>query len=246
MKKMYRAATVVAAFALALSVAGCAPNANSNSNSNGSSTGDNSSDQQSLTIAYSEGGKTLNPAEANDGTSDTLVLAAYDQLVTYGTKEQDGKQVSDTATIVPMIASEWTVDDTNTVYTFTIRDDITFHSGKQLTKTDVVRSFEHIADSSSASFLYGMAGISTVEEGEGDTVVITLTAPNHLFLQILPMYSFSMLDMDEVDKNGGVEWLSTHTAGSGAPAERAADGTRVAVSFGADGSRWRHVGARRP
>ncbi|MBV0894226.1 ABC transporter substrate-binding protein [Microbacterium sp. NC79] len=215
MKKMYRAAAVVASFALALSIAGCAPNANSNSGSNGGDTGDSSAASQSLTLAYSEGGKTLNPAEANDGTSDTLVLAAYDQLVTYGTKEQDGKRVSDTATIVPMIASEWSVDDTNTVYTFTIREDITFHSGKTLTKTDVVRSFQHIADSSSASFLYGMAGISTVEEGEGNTVIITLTAPNHLFLQILPMYSFSMLDMDEVEKNGGAEWLSTNTAGSG-------------------------------
>lgn len=197
------------ALAVVLSTAGCVANANSNANSGGGKA------DQTLTIAYSEGGKTLDPAEANDGTSDTLVVAAYDQLVTYGTKEVDGKRVSDTATIAPMLATEWKVDDTDTVYTFTLRDDVTFQSGKKLTADDVVRSFEHIKASASASFLYGMAGISTVEASDEHTVVVTLTAANHLFLQILPMYSFSILDMDLVEKNGGAEWLATNTAGTG-------------------------------
>lgn len=195
--------------AVALSATGCMANANSNANS------DAGSSDQTLTIAYSEGGKTLDPAEANDGTSDTLVVAAYDQLVTYGTTEVDGKRVSDTSVIEPMLAEEWAVDDTDTVYTFTLRDGVTFQSGNAFTSDDVVRSFEHIADSASASFLYGMAGIEAVEAIDEKTVQITLGAPNHLFLQILPMYSFSMLDMDLVDENGGAEWLTTHTAGSG-------------------------------
>ncbi|MFD5224750.1 ABC transporter substrate-binding protein [Microbacterium sp. NPDC058342] len=197
------------ALAVMLSTAGCVANANSEANSGGAGS------DQTLTIAYSEGGNTLDPAEANDGTSDTLVVAAYDQLVTYGTKEVDGKRVSDTATIVPMLATEWTADETDTVYTFTLRDDVTFQSGKKLTADDVVRSFEHIAASASASFLYGMAGVSTVEASDEHTVVVTLTAPNHLFLQILPMYSFSILDMDLVEKNGGAEWLAKNTAGTG-------------------------------
>ncbi len=211
MNTRIRLAGVLAA--VALTAAACAPSANSNPETTGS--GGAGAESRPLTIAYSEGGKTLNPSEANDGTSDTLVLAAYDQLVTYGTKEEGGKRVSDTATIAPMIASEWSVDDTNTVYTFTIRDDITFQSGKKLTTTDVVKSFEHIDSSASASFLYGMAGIESVTEGEPGTVVITLTSPNHLFLQILPMYSFSIMDMDLVESNGGAEWLSKNTAGSG-------------------------------
>ncbi|WP_309127781.1 ABC transporter substrate-binding protein [Microbacterium sp.] len=206
-QRMISAAAV--ALAVVLSTAGCVANANSNANT------DAQGADQTLTIAYSEGGKTLDPAEANDGTSDTLVVAAYDQLVTYGTKEVDGKRVSDTATIAPMLATEWEVDDTDTVYTFTLRDDVSFQSGKKLTADDVVRSFEHIEASASASFLYGMAGISTVEATDEHTVVVTLTAPNHLFLQILPMYSFSILDMDLVEKNGGAEWLATNTAGTG-------------------------------
>ncbi|MBW1640167.1 ABC transporter substrate-binding protein [Microbacterium resistens] len=197
------------ALAVLLTTAGCVANANSNADSGGAGA------DQTLTIAYSEGGNTLDPAEANDGTSDTLVVAAYDQLVTYGTKEVDGKQVSDTATIAPMLASEWSADDSGTVYTFTLRDDVTFQSGKKLVADDVVRSFAHIEASASASFLYGMAGIAGVEAKDDHTVEITLTGPNHLFLQILPMYSFSILDMDLVEENGGAEWLATHTAGTG-------------------------------
>ncbi len=142
------------------------------------------------------------------------MLAAYDQLVTYGTKTENGKQVSDTATIKPMIAEKWDVDAANTTYTFTLRKDVTFQDGKKLTAQDVVRSYEHIKASASASFLYKMAGIATVTAKDDSTVVITLTAPNHLFLQIIPMYSFSIIDMDQVDKNGGPTWLATNTAGS--------------------------------
>lgn len=201
--------TVAIAAAAALAFTGCAQSANNANSGAGEDTG------SAMTIAYSEGGTTLDPAEANDGTSDTLVLAAYDQLVTYGTKEENGKRVSDTATIEPMIASEWSVDESNTEYTFTLRDDITFQSGKALTADDVVKSFEHIADSASASFLYGMAGIKSAEKTGEHEVKITLNAPNHLFLQIIPMYSFSIIDMDLVEENGGAEWLKQNTAGTG-------------------------------
>lgn len=197
--------------AVMLGTAGCVANANANKGDGASG----SSANQSLTVAYSEGGTTLDPAEANDGTSDTLVLASYDQLVTYGTKTVDGKQVSDTATIKPMIAEKWEADAAHTTYTFTLRKDVTFQDGKKLTASDVVRSYEHIKASASASFLYKMAGIDTVTAKDDHTVVITLTAPNHLFLQIIPMYSFSIIDMDQVDKNGGAKWLATNTAGSG-------------------------------
>src|SRR6218665_799526 len=60
--------------AAVLGVPACGTNANSPSAAKKT--------DASLPVAHSEGGKTLDPAEANDGTSDTLVIAAYDQLVT--------------------------------------------------------------------------------------------------------------------------------------------------------------------
>lgn len=205
---MRKLALPVLAAAAVLALAGCG--ANANANDQGADAADSS-----LTAVFSEGGNTLNPAEANDVTSDTFVIAAYDQLVTYATGEVDGKPVAKTDEIVPMLASEWTVNDDATVYTFTLRDDVTFQSGNPLTSADVVGSLDLIKDSSSASFLYGMAGISSYEAIDESTVSITLGAPNHLFLQILPLYSFSIVDTALVEENGGAEWLSTNTAGSG-------------------------------
>lgn len=191
-------------------VSGCAANANSNSNGSGAAdAGD------TLVAAYSEGGKTLDPAEANDVTSDTFVVAAYDQLVTYARTEDGGKPKAKTDQIVPMLAESWKASANNTSYTFKLRADAKFQDGAPVTADAVVKSFEHIKASSSASFLYKMAGIANVTKVDEQSVKIDLTAPNHLFLQILPMYSFSIIDMDKVTQNGGAKWLATNTAGSG-------------------------------
>src|SRR6266516_7867100 len=113
--------TVLAlATAAALAVSGCAANANSNGTSGNAQAGD------TLVAAYSEGGKTLDPAEANDVTSDTFVLAAYDQLVTYARTTTDGKPKARTDEIVPMLAESWKASADNTSYTFKLRSDARF------------------------------------------------------------------------------------------------------------------------
>ncbi|NIK57656.1 ABC transporter substrate-binding protein [Kribbella shirazensis] len=204
---MKRTVLAIAA-AAALAVSGCAANANSNG-------GGKEDAGDTLVAAYSEGGKTLDPAEANDVTSDTFVVAAYDQLVTYGRTEVDGKPKAKTDEIVPMLAESWQASADITSYTFKLRAGAKFQNGSPVTADAVVKSFAHIKASSSASFLYKMAGIAKVTKVDEHTVKIDLTAPNHLFLQILPMYSFSIIDMDTVAKNGGAKWLATNTAGSG-------------------------------
>lgn len=208
---MKRTATMAAAVALTLAAAGCGANANSG----GSTAGAGAGAKDTLVAAYSEGGKTLNPAEANDVTSDTFVVAAYDQLVTYGRTTTDGKPTAKTDQIVPMLAESWKASADAKTYTFTLRKGITFEDGSPLDSDDVVKTFDFIKKSQSASFLYGMAGIASVKAVDPQTVQISLTAPNHLFLQILPMYSFSIINIDAVEKNGGAKWLDTHTAGSG-------------------------------
>ncbi|MEV0330810.1 ABC transporter substrate-binding protein [Micromonospora echinospora] len=207
---MKRSATLAAAVAATFLAAGCGANANQGGSSQADGAG-----KDTLVVAYSEGGKTLNPAEANDVTSDTFVVAAYDQLVTYDRTTVDGKPTAKTDTIVPMLAEKWEVSPDSKSYTFKMRQGVTFEDGSPLDSDDVVKSFDFIKKSSSASFLYGMAGIDTVTAVDPQTVKIDLTAPNHLFLQILPMYSFSIINIDKVNAEGGAKWLDTNTAGSG-------------------------------
>lgn len=205
---MKRTATLASAVAISFAVAGCGSNANQ---ANSGAAGGN----DTLVAAYSEGGKTLNPAEANDITSDTFVVAAYDQLVTYGRTTVDGKPTAKTDEIVPMLAESWKPNADMTSYTFSLRKGVKFEDGTPLEADDVVKTFDFIEKSKSASFLYGMAGIKSVKAVDPQTVEIDLTAPNHLFLQILPMYSFSIINVDKVNASGGASWLDTHTAGSG-------------------------------
>lgn len=201
-------AIAAAGLAAALLATGCAPSANNPGGNGGTAA-------TSLIAAYNEGGQTLSPYEANDVTSDTFVLAAYDQLVTYAVEIVDGAAYAKTDEIAPMLASSWDVNDTATEYTFHLRDDVTFHSGNKFTSADVVGSLKMIEESASSSFLYGLAGIAGYEAIDDKTVKITLTGPNHLFLQILPMYSFSIADTKLVEQNGGADWLKSNTAGSG-------------------------------
>ncbi|MNI05304.1 putative D,D-dipeptide-binding periplasmic protein DdpA precursor [compost metagenome] len=167
-----------------------------------------------LTVAYSEGGTTLDPAEANDLTSDTLVLAAYDQLVTYGIKADNGANIANTEDIKPMLAESWETSGDNTVYTFKLKPGVKFQSGNPVDADSVVYSLDRVAKSSSGSFLYGMAAIKTVTAKDDSTVEIALTNANHNFLQILAMYTFSIVDKKTVEAEGA-DYLKTHAAGSG-------------------------------
>lgn len=124
MKKRFLAALTAAV--MAASLAGCGANANANNpnattaattaaGENGTAqTGgetqaaaDNSANAggKVLTLAYAEGGKTLNPTQGTDSTSAEFINAAYDQLVTYGSKTNDqGYEMVDTSDIQPSLA----------------------------------------------------------------------------------------------------------------------------------------------
>lgn len=198
-------------------LAGCAPKANQ-AQSNNSPTEVNAAtsgtENKTLTVAYSEGGQTLDPAEANDLTSDTLVLALYDQLVTYGVKQVNGADIADTSVIKPMLADSWTVSADNLTYTFKLRSDAKFHSGKPVNADAVIYSLDHIKNSNSGGFLYETATIDSYKKIDDSTVEVKLTRPNKLFLQILAMYSFSIIDSSVIEGDANT-FLKTKTAGSG-------------------------------
>lgn len=201
-----------AMIALTVVLGGCASNANQQPAASGS--GENTKPAPTLTVAYSEGGTTMDPAEANDLTSDTLVLATYDQLVTYGVKTVDGADVANTEDIQPMLAESWEVSDDNMTYTFKIKSGLKFQSGNPVNADAVVYSFDRVAKSSSGSFLYGMADIKSVTAKDDSTVEIVLNKANHMFTQIIAMYTFSIVDQKLVEEKGD-DYLKTNAAGSG-------------------------------
>ena len=86
----------------------------------------------------------------------------------------------------PALASEWTMSEDGRVYDFTIRDDVSFHSGEPLTVDDVVWSFERaIADDSTNPDAGLMADVESVVVDGDDGVTITLAKPDSEFLEAL-------------------------------------------------------------
>ncbi|MBE3575657.1 MAG: ABC transporter substrate-binding protein [Firmicutes bacterium] len=171
-----------------------------------------------ITIAYSEGGHTLDPVMANDLTSDTVILAVYDQLVTYGTRKlPDGRVVGVTNDIRPMLAERWTVSPDKKVYTFYLRKNVKFSNGDPVNADAVLFTLNRIANTpGNGSFLFQVASIDPkqVKKIDDYTVQIGLTRPNAMFLQVLAMYTFSILDPAVVKEHGN-EWLASHAVGSG-------------------------------
>ncbi|KWX87579.1 peptide ABC transporter substrate-binding protein, partial [Paenibacillus riograndensis] len=134
--------------------------------------------------------------------------------VTYGIKPDKGAKMPNTEAIRPMLGERWEVSNDNTVYTFKLKSGVKFQSGNPVDADSVVYSLDRVAKSSSGSFLYGMAAIKTVTAKDDSTVEIALTNANHNFLQILAMYTFSIVDKKTVEAQGA-DYLKTHSAGSG-------------------------------
>ncbi|NEN85657.1 ABC transporter substrate-binding protein [Paenibacillus elgii] len=202
----------LAASALLLTAVGCSPNANQKPDA--SAAPEQSKKDKIITIAYSDGGTTMDPAEASDLTSDTLVVAAYDQLVTYGVKTVDGGQVAKTDEIKPMLAKSWTVSDDKLTYTFKLQENAKFQSGNPVTADSVAFSLDHLKNSKAGSFLYQLSGIKAYTVKDAQTITIQLEKENHTFLQMLALYNFSVLD-EKVIKEKGNDFLAKNAAGSG-------------------------------
>ncbi|MDX1613047.1 MAG: peptide ABC transporter substrate-binding protein [Candidatus Promineifilaceae bacterium] len=123
--------------------------------------------------------------------------------------------------VVPDLAESWKVSDDGTTYTFTLRDDLRFQSGKTLTAADVQASWERAADPDVGSttvgtYLNDIVGVQAKLDGEADTIsgvevvddrtlVVTLDGPKPYFLAKLSYPTSYVVDIDSVDEDDE-EW----------------------------------------
>lgn len=158
---------------------------------------------------------TLDPGHMYEPYANMIAYAAYDMLYrvksgTLGTPE-------------PSVATEYTVDETGTVYTFKLREDVVFASGNPLTAKDVVWSVNRVLNMKESNAYTNIKIVEKVEAPDDYTVVFTLTQPDASFLVKLTSNAYCILDSELVKQHGGSdaggdtaqEWLDTTSAGSG-------------------------------
>ncbi|MET0780641.1 MAG: ABC transporter substrate-binding protein [Microbacterium sp.] len=117
---------------------------------------------------------TFDPAGAEWGNRAPFYQAVFDTLL-LATPE---------GTIEPWLATEWSYNDDNTVLTLTIRDDVTFSDGSELTADVVAQNLQRFKEGTSPDAGY-FAGVTSFEAPDPTTVVITLSAPDPAMLNYL-------------------------------------------------------------
>ena len=117
--------------------------------------------------------------------------------------------------VVPDIAERWEVSDDGRVYTFFLRDDVVFHSGRRVTADDVKYSLERAADPANFSptvldYLGDIVGVRDKFNGRADdisgvqvideyTLRIELDEPVSYFLQQLTYTVAYVVDQDQIE-----------------------------------------------
>ena len=153
---------------------------------------------------------TLDPAVSGDMTSHEYITQIYNGLLRLG----------DDLEPVPDIAREWQVSKDGTTYTFSLRDDVRFHDGREVKAEDVKYSWERACrpatgSLTAATYLGDIIGVSEVLAGEAEeisgvkviddyTLEVTIDAPKSYFLAKLTYSTSFVVDRNNVSSGG--EW----------------------------------------
>ncbi|PJI93535.1 ABC transporter substrate-binding protein [Luteimicrobium subarcticum] len=147
---------------------------------------------------------------ANNGTA--IMTNVYEGLVQY-------KNDTDTVQIAPRLATSWEVSKDNTVYTFHLRDGVTFHDGTPFTSAAVKVAFDRrIAVKGGAAYM--VEGVKSVATPDASTAVVTLASPNAAFLSYLASpFGPKMESPTGLTKHAGGDdaqtYLASHDLGTG-------------------------------
>jgi len=163
---------------------------------------------QALVLA---GGESTNPRDYDPATT----YGSGDKLLFSGLVSFDPN-----LNLRPDLADTWEVSADSTVYTFHLRENAKFHSGKPVTAQDVIYSWERAASPALGSdtaltYLGDIVGINELAAGQADhasgltaldehTLQVTIDAPKPYFLYKLTYSTAFIVDKENVES--GEEW----------------------------------------
>ncbi|GAA0303174.1 ABC transporter substrate-binding protein [Halarchaeum salinum] len=204
----------------AAGLAGCTSDAGSDASSDTTTGAGGTTTSQSgstLTANISQRLGTIDPAKGTDYVQAMALVNLYDPLVF---PDSEGK-------IQPHLASDWTVSEDSMTYTFTLRDDVTFHSGNAVTAEDIKFTFERFMDLGQgySSLLTGVLKKENIVVEDEQTITFQLDRPYTPFLPILVLVFavdkklvMNNLEDGEYGERGdyGQAFINDNDAGSGA------------------------------
>lgn len=184
---------------------------------NGGTDGDGTAiEDNSMTAIAGKNLRSLDPHKVSDDLTQVVGLTMYDPLMKV---DADGRPIQH-------LVTDMQTENDGETWVFTLRDDVTFHSGNQLTADDVVYSANRwrALNTGYASFWSGYVEQGEIEARDERTVAFNLTQPFGPFVASLVM--FKVLDSTLVKENEqsgdhgdrgdyGQQFLVQNDAGSG-------------------------------
>lgn len=164
----------------------------------------------------------LDPAQSFEFSGNDVNNNTYDRLVDFDPMDPD-------AGFRPSLAESWKVAEDGLSITFTLRQDVTFHSGNPLRAEDAAWSLQRAVKlDKTPAFILTQFGLTADNVDEmitfdGDTLTLTMDQPyaptfvlNCLTANIASVVDKEAVLANEVDGDLGNAWLNTNEAGSGA------------------------------
>jgi peptide/nickel transport system substrate-binding protein len=132
-----------------------------------------------FTVGLSNEVDSFNPFLGIEATSFEMWALTYDYLIGYSMEDMSPQ---------PAIATEWETSDDGLVWTFHLRDDVTWSDGEPLTANDVAYTFNRVLDGGpeAATWSSYLVGVESVEATDDTTLVLTSKKPNAV-LPLLPI-----------------------------------------------------------
>jgi peptide/nickel transport system substrate-binding protein len=157
-----------------------------------------------LSIGWSIETKTLDPVNNPQNPDIWVMVNIYDQLVRVG---------NDGTSLVPDLATSWTISKDLTVYTFHLRKGVAFHNGQTLTAEDVRFCLDR-ARNPKQPWSWTLAAIKKVEAPDPTTVRVTLKHPWAPFLSDVSLFDTGIYP-EAYFKTVGASYMTAHPIGTG-------------------------------
>jgi peptide/nickel transport system substrate-binding protein len=179
-----------------------------------------------LRVAFTSDARSIDPGiTTRDYTGYAVIGGIYDFLVQYDLKpNKDGTFTTDTTKVVPMLATRWEHNPDMSEWTFYLRKDVKFRSGKPLNAQAVKYTLaRYIKIKSAANTVLWLAKVTEqgMEVVDDYTIRFKLQGPNPLLLDYFQMLNLGIQDPEAIEAQGGVtpekpsDWVSKNDVGSG-------------------------------
>lgn len=197
MKKLL---TLILCLAMVLTVfAGCSstPATEEGASASGDAAQGEAADSEykdTLVFAMNTDVQSLDPQIQNDTTSEQVVKMLYNTLLKF---EDDGTVVGD-------LAESWSVSEDKLTWTFSLKQGVKFHNGKELTSADVKATFDRALNAEAGGLRTTeiIKMFTSVEAPDPYTVTITTDAPYGPMESLMCNMSLGIMDADYIEQYG--------------------------------------------